>query len=333
MDRSERWDPPAIGRAGAPGAIRAPATQPYRPDTVIDGWSSEHFHVRCAAVRGAAHRALGVPRQDECAVVLHPGTGAVIAVIADGVSNADLSHLGATVVCRTVVDYLLQVLDAGKEVDWLDLMRCAGWSLVEYAARQVAAPPEPSGQPASGEPVLDAQRAERLLATTVVIALVWPDGRGGARAWLVRVGDSTGWLLRAGEWTPLFASLSGPEDELLPDGVSALPRVPGELTPVTAELAGGDVLVLATDGFADPLGDGTGELGGLFAAELATPPPMPKLAWLLDFTAGTHDDDRTVLALWPAAGGPAGSAQPVDDPAGGGPPGEAAAGIGPADES
>jgi hypothetical protein len=80
--------------------------------------------------------------------------------------------------------------------------------------------------------------------------------------------------------------------------------VPGEVTPVTAELTGGDVLVLGTDGFAEPLGDGTGELGGLFAAALAAPPPMPKLAWLLDFTAGTHDDDRSVLALWPTAAEP-----------------------------
>jgi len=295
VDREAGWDPPVIGLPAAPGAVRAPATQPYRPDTVIDGWSSEHFHVRCAAVRGPAHRALAVPRQDECTVVLHPGSGAVIAVVADGVSNAALSHLGATVVCRTVVDYLLQALDAGREVDWADLLRCAGWSLVEYAARQL---PEQPG----GEPVFDPQRAERLLATTVVIALVRPDGPGRARAWLVRVGDSTGWLLRDGDWHPLFAALSGPADELLPDGVSALPRVPTEPVLVTAELTGGEVLVLGTDGFADPLGDGTGELGGLFAAGLASPPPMPKLAWLLDFTAGTHDDDRTVLAVWPVAG-------------------------------
>jgi hypothetical protein len=290
-DKVESWESPVIGPPAAPAGMRAPATQPYRPDTVIDGWSSEHFHVRAAAVRGAAHRATGVPRQDECAVVLHSGSGTVIAVIADGVSNAELSHLGATVVCRTVVDYLLRVLDLGSggEVDWPDLLRCAGWSLVEYAARQVAPAME-----------LDPERAERLLASTVVVALVRPVGPGQAEARLVRVGDSCAWLLRADDWTPLFAPLSGPADELLPDGVFALPRVPAEITPVTVGLGPGDVLVLGTDGFADPLGDGAGEIGELFAAELATPPPLPKLAWLLDFTAGTHDDDRTVLALWPA---------------------------------
>jgi protein phosphatase 2C-like protein len=263
---------------------RAPATQPYRPDTVIDGWSSPGYTVRAAAVRGAAHRLSGVPRQDECAVVLHHASGAIVAVVADGVSNAELSHLGATVVCRTVVDYVLRALDDGVELDWPDLLRNAGWALVEYAARQV---------PPFGEP--DPARAERLLASTVVVALVRP-----GTASLVRVGDSEAWRLRGGVWTPLFAPLSMPTDELLPDGVSALPRLPGEIAPVTADLGPGDVLVLGTDGFAEPLGDGDGPVGVRLAAELATPPPLPELAGLLDFTAGTHDDDRAIVALWPA---------------------------------
>jgi hypothetical protein len=262
---------------------KAPATQPYRPDTVIDGWASPGFAVRAAAVRGAAHRFTGVPRQDECAVVLHHASGTVIAVVADGVSNAELSHLGATVVCRTVVDYLLRALDAGAEFDWPDLLRNAGWALIEYTARQVP----PLGKP-------DPARAERLLASTVVVAVARP-----GTASLVRVGDSTAWRLRAGVWTPLFAPLSMPSDELLPDGVFALPRLPGEIAPVTTDLGPGDVLVLGTDGFAEPLGDGSGEVGARFAAELATPPPLPELAALLDFTAGTHDDDRAVVALWP----------------------------------
>lgn len=292
------WTPPALGATGPATPVVAPATQPYRPDTVIDGWASAGFEVRAAAVRGKAHRAQGVPRQDECAVVLHAGTGAVIAVVADGVSNAAMSHLGATMVCRTAVDYLLRALDAGAGVDWLDLLRCAGWSLVEYAANQLAeVPAGPAGAPGP-----DPRRAEQLLASTVVVALVRPAGPGRAVAQLVRIGDSAAWRLRAGRWTPLFASLSAPQDELLPDGVAALPRVPAAIEPVEAELSGEDVLVLGTDGFAEPLGDGTGELGALFGAGLAAPPPMARLSWMLDFDGGAHDDDRTVLAVWPAAG-------------------------------
>lgn len=287
VDTGAPWAPLVIGRPTEPFPARGPSAGPYRPDLVADGWSSDHFDVRCASVRGASHRYLGEPRQDECAVVPHPG-GAVIAVVADGVSGAPLSHLGATMVCRTVVDYLSRALDDGvTEFDWPDLMRCAGWSLVEYAARQLG----------TGEP--DPQAAERLLASTVVVAYVRPDGPGRARGWLARVGDSTAWTVRGARWTPLFPTV-GPPSELLPDGVSALPRVPTAIVPVEVELTVGDVLVLGTDGFADPLGDGTGTVGELFATHLAHPPALPGLAWLLDFTWEAHDDDRTVLAVWPA---------------------------------
>ncbi|WFE93198.1 protein phosphatase 2C domain-containing protein [Micromonospora sp. WMMD987] len=275
------WAPPLIGVTGPPEVpARAPQTQPYRPDTVIDGWAADGFAVRAASVRGPGHRASGVPRQDDFAVATVAGS--VIAVVADGVSNAPLSHLGATMVCRTVVDYLLR---ADAPVDWHDLLRCAGWALVEYAGRQW------------GE--TDPQRAETLLASTVVVALVRPDGPGRAVAQLVRVGDSAAWRLRDGGWEPLFTTLSDPRDELLPDGVAALPRVPTDVDPVEVVIAAGDVLVLATDGFAEPLGHGTGDLGRLFGDGLATPPTMTRLAWMLDFTGGSWDDDRTVLAVWP----------------------------------
>ncbi|MDG4814148.1 protein phosphatase 2C domain-containing protein [Micromonospora sp. WMMD956] len=280
------WAPPQIGSPGPESPARAPQTQPYRSDTVIDGWATAGFEVRAASVRGPGHRASGVPRQDDFA--LATAAGSVIAVVADGVSNAPLSHLGATMVCRTVVDYLLRA-DADAAVDWPDLLRCAGWALVEYAGRQL------------GEP--DPQRAEALLASTVVVALVRPDDAGRAVAQLVRVGDSAAWRLRDGAWEPLFAALSDPQDELLPDGVAALPRVPAEVHPVQVTIAEGDVLVLATDGFAEPLGDGAGDLGRLFGDGLATPPPMTRLAWMLDFAGGPSDDDRTVLAVWPVPPG------------------------------
>ncbi|MEV6305201.1 protein phosphatase 2C domain-containing protein [Actinoplanes sp. NPDC051861] len=281
MSESFDWASPSVGEAAPASPVLAPATQPYRPDTVIDGWAAEGFEVRAASVRGAGHRASGEPRQDELAVATHEGS--LIAVVADGVSNAPLSHLGATMVCRTVVDYLQH---AEAEIDWHDLLRCAGWSLVEFAARQ-----------SGGEP--DPQRAEAQLASTVVVALIRPAEPGRAVAHLVRVGDSDAWRLRDGKWTPLFESLTQPEDELLPDGVSALPRVPSSVTPVEVPLSTGDVLVLGTDGFAEPLGDGGGEVGRLFGDGLADPPPLARLAWMLDFTGGPYDDDRTVLAIWP----------------------------------
>jgi hypothetical protein len=64
-------------------------------------------------------------------------------------------------------------------------------------------------------------------------------------------------------------------------------------------LAPGEVLLVGTDGFGDPLGAGDGAVGALFAGALRVPPPPLGLAHLLDFSRETFDDDRTLVAVWP----------------------------------
>ncbi|MGH3832079.1 MAG: hypothetical protein ACRDRS_16810 [Pseudonocardiaceae bacterium] len=64
-------------------------------------------------------------------------------------------------------------------------------------------------------------------------------------------------------------------------------------------LALGTVLLVGTDGFGDPLGDGSGLVGDLFREVLASPPPPLGLAHALDFSRETFDDDRTLLVVWP----------------------------------
>jgi hypothetical protein len=81
--------------------------------------------------------------------------------------------------------------------------------------------------------------------------------------------------------------------------VSALPALPARIEPVTVPLTPGTVLLVGTDGFGDPLGDGSGLVGDLFREVLASPPPPLGLAHALDFSRETFDDDRTLLAVWP----------------------------------
>ncbi len=276
-----------IGTPVAEFEPRPPHSSGYRPDFAADGWSTEHLAVRAASVRGYQHRHDGTPRQDDFALAAHPGSGAVVAAVADGVANAELAHLGATLVCRSAVDQLLHALDDNDSAapDWPNLMSCAGWALVDFAARQPAT---------DGE--ADPDRAERLLATTLVVALVRPVPGGGAIAELARVGDSAAWLLRDDRWLPVFA---GDGDELINPVVSALPRVPAELAGSTVELAPGDVLLLGTDGVGLAVGDGSGQVGAAFAETLRQPPAPLELARLLDFSRETFDDDRTLVAVWP----------------------------------
>lgn len=294
MSDRTSWAPLVIGTPVAEFEPRPPRSPGYRPDFAADGWSTEHLAVRAASVRGYQHRHDGTPRQDDFALAAHPGSGALVAAVADGVANAELAHLGATLVCRSAVDQLLHALDDDDSddgddnnavPDWPNLMSCAGWALVDFAARQPAA---------DGE--ADADRAERMLATTLVVALVRPVPGGGATAELARVGDSAAWLLRDDRWHPVFA---GDGDELINPVVSALPRVPAELAGSTVELAPGEVLLLGTDGVGLPVGDGSGQVGAAFAEALEHPLAPLELARLLDFSRETFDDDRTLVAVWP----------------------------------
>lgn len=283
------WSPLVIGTPVARFEPRPPRSRTYRPDTVVDGWSTGRLVVRGGSVRGYQHRHDGTPRQDDFAIAAHDPTGAVVVAVADGVSDSELSHVGATLACRTAVDQLLRWLDDGGagRPDWSDVLRCASWALVEFAKAQPAGDQDDDG---------DAERAERLLATTLVAAVVLPGEDGSATVTSARAGDSTAWLLSGQDWVELFG---GPAGDLLDPAVHALPRLPAEITGVTVELPAGGVLLVGTDGVGVPVGDGGGPVGSALATGVESPPSPLDFGYLLDFSRETFDDDRTLVAVWP----------------------------------
>ncbi|WP_460394962.1 protein phosphatase 2C domain-containing protein [Actinophytocola sediminis] len=287
------WSPLVIGTPVARFEPRPPRSRTYRPDTVVDGWSTGGLVVRGGSVRGYQHRHDGTPRQDDFAIAWHEGTGAVVVAVADGVSEAELAHVGATLACRTAIDQLLRWLDGGGDPgapDWQDVLRCASWALVEFAA----------GQPAAGPDEQDAERAERLLATTLVAAVVLANEDGSATVTAARAGDSTAWLLRGQDWTELFAAGDADANgELLATSVTALPRLSAEVATATVTLPADGVLLIGTDGVGVPVGDGRGLVGTALATGVASPPPPLDFGYLLDFSRETFDDDRTLVAVWP----------------------------------
>jgi hypothetical protein len=309
--------PGSSGRLGAPLVIGTPVvefeprpqrTRGYRPDLAADGWSTEHFAVRAASVRGYQHRHDGTPRQDDFALAWHAGAGAVIVAVADGVSGAELGHLGATLACRTAVEQVSRLLDADPrpQPDWREVLRCAAWALVEHAGQQAGAGDAP------------AEWAERWLATTLVLALVLPGPDGTALVSAARVGDSAAWVLREGSgWAGVFdvspgdAAAAGAA--VVSAAVTALPRLPAEVAGVTVELPAGAVLLVGTDGVGTALGSGAGPVGDALAASLAGRPSPLEFAHLLDFSRETFDDDRTLVAVWPVPPvPPAGPVDPTD---------------------
>lgn len=144
-------------------------------------------------------------------------------------------------------------------------------------------------------------------ATTVVLAVV---ERGG-QARLARVGDSTAFVVGDGGG-PGQELFSGPADD---DGVAtvtaALPAGDPQPELAMVALGRGEVLVLVTDGVADPWRDGPATVAPALAGALAGRPGPLELAQLLDFSRQGCHDDRTMIAVWLTPGS-AGEPGPVD---------------------
>lgn len=282
-----RWAPIVVGVPIFEFEPRPPDQTSYRPDTVYDDWSCESFLVRLASVRGYAHRYHGIPRQDEAEVAFHPQSGAVLFAVADGVSSARQAHIGAAIACRSAMRGIRHQLTAGPDaVDWLKILDDAASSLTRQAAYTLR-----QERPAQAA-VLD------LFATTLVAGYVAP-ARGGAVVSMVQVGDSSAWILRQGRYRSILKEKHDPLRQVISSAVTPLPAMPDRVTPVTVGLPCDAVLLIGTDGFGDPLGDGDGQLGRLFARCLTTPPPGRAFAYLLDFSRETFDDDRTLVGIWP----------------------------------
>jgi serine/threonine protein phosphatase PrpC len=161
-------------------------------------------------------------------------------------------------------------------------MEHAAWQVVEQAAAVLNLErPDPG-------------RAEDEMATALIMGLVRPNG-ATADAAVARIGDSSAWVLRDGRYRALFDPKAA---AIVESAVTALPQVPAPDVR-GGPLAPGEVLLVGTDGFGDPLGDGTGQVGAHFAVRLAQPRPPVAFAHDLDFSRETFDDDRTLLAIWP----------------------------------
>jgi Protein phosphatase 2C len=262
---------------------------PFRPDSVIDGWSTDAMKVRGASLRGHLHRYNGAPRQDDFGVHNLPD-GRVIVLVADGVSGASQSHIGASTAIMQAALWLHANLgDNVADTDWSALLKAAAWALTERA------------QALLGLDAPDPVRAEAELATTLAVAVIEPTGEHTLRSYLVGAGDSVAWLLSDGQFIEVLAGKKAPATGVTSSAVVGLPRVSTEVTPAVVDVAEHDVLLIGTDGIGDPLGSGQGGVGDLFRSVLTRPsvPSLIEFAHAVDFSRETFDDDRTLVAVWP----------------------------------
>ena len=82
---------------------------------------------------------------------------------------------------------------------------------------------------------------------------------------MIQIGDSGAWILRDGRYYPAGNQKNDPRAQIITSAVSPLPRIPANLVPFDFTLPRDGALLIGTDGFGDPLGDGDGKVGQLFA--------------------------------------------------------------------
>ena len=266
-----------------------PETVVIRPDTVVDGWSSEHVTVRGASLRGHIHRHNGAPRQDDFVVHLMPDAR-VSVVVADGVSAAPQSHVGAATVVQFATKWLHTYAPRETaETDWTGLLKNTAWALAERA-QEIFKLENP-----------DPEKALDELATTVVCAVIEVVDPGLLRAFVVGVGDSGAWILRDGEFVSVLGGKTAGAGGISSSAVVPLPRVPTEVIAAIVEFSADDVLLIGTDGIGDPLGSGQGGVGNLFRELFSGegPPSLVEFGRAVDFSRETFDDDRTLVAVMP----------------------------------
>ncbi len=271
--------PVTIGEPAAAIEAILAGGEPYRPDTIADGGSAFGLTVRAASVRGLYKRYTGGPRQDDICLRVHQASGTLVAAVADGVSGAPRSDLGAALAVRYATAAVVRQLD-GDGVDWPGVFEQAAWALVEEHRR------------ASREAGAGVEEASGSLATTLLVAAV-----RGSDVEVAAVGDSPAFMLTGRDYD---AVVGEPErsDGLIGGGVEALPRSAGAVQVARCSLDPRGVLLLCTDGLALPLAGGSGEVGRTLARELARPPDVVDFARLLDFSRSTYDDDRSLIAVW-----------------------------------
>ena len=285
QDDARRWAPIIVDEPIIDFEPKPPSSRFYLADTIFDGWSTEHFTIRLASVRGYSHRYSGVPRQDDAEVAFHPESGTVLFAVADGVSGASESHVGATMACARVLETMQSQLNTDHAIDLAHAVRVTAEHLTAEAA----------GLLKHDQPTL--ATVEDLLATTLIAGYVRPSPEG-ADAAIVQIGDSGAWVLHRNRYQPMLGQKNDPRAQVISSAVSSLPRIPEHLTPIEFSMLPDAVLLIGTDGFGDPLGDGEGKIGHLFAEHLRTPLPARGLAHLLDFSRDTFDDDRALVVIW-----------------------------------
>jgi serine/threonine protein phosphatase PrpC len=253
--------PPVLGR-GSPAAATEPQLraegEAANAAYRLDGGSTAWATMRAVSVAGVRHRLAGEAGQDSFSWRMHGDT--IVVAIADGLGAVPGSAAAAN---RAVAAAVAGAPgDASVQADLMDRVDAAN----------------------------DASTGGG--ATTLVVAAVGEDGVAA----VARVGDSTAFLVSPDEWIELFGGEG--DDEGIGTETEALPSDEVSAQLANADLSSGGILVLVTDGVANPWRDGPNTVAPALCESLNARPSPLELARVVDFSRQGCHDDRTLVAIW-----------------------------------
>ncbi len=286
---------PAFGRPSAAAdhepALRSAgdaASASWRADGASRDWCT----LRAASVVGVRHRLAGQGPEDSYAWAC-AGAGALFVAVADGVGSLPGSAAAAARAASAAVTAARGALPAGAAGERVPHGECGAAG--ELAGALVA------GVEAAN------RAAEGGGATTLVMGALSASGR----VILARVGDSSAFVVRAdGQAAEAFPHVWRDSVETT---TAALPAADPALEVVEVEggVGPGEVLLLATDGLAEPWRDGPTTVAPALSRVLLGQPGPLELLRAVDFSRQGCHDDRTALCAW-LTGGLPGVGESVD---------------------
>jgi serine/threonine protein phosphatase PrpC len=271
-----------------------PEVEGQPADIELDGADLSRLHVRAASLRGSDHQFNIEPRQDSIRirqVTNKAGSRTLSAVVSDGVGSQPLSHLGSRLIC----DRFSELLGADGA---LDLVRNDG--KLEKIAKSVVRGLVDELERAAKEK----KRAPKEYSATMVAAVVEdvpPNYVDPVRkAVVLAIGDACAYVLRHdGAWEDVHDPKDVPGD-LVSTGTDAMPGSgPEALCCYQAFLSPGDMLLICTDGLANPM-RGNAEVKDRLAFYWrgASPRSALEFGWQVGFRAKSHGDDRSAICIW-----------------------------------
>ena len=267
--------------------LRATTRPQSPPDISAAQLRVDELEVRGVSFRGTAHEIFGEPRQD--AFALASSDTWLVMVVSDGIGSCENSHHGSAAAAITVAN----AVESGSvdPQDGAEVLRLAAGGAV--AAADLI--PAPTG---SVSATLTVAAVERIAQAD-----------GSRHAVLHVVGDSPAVLLNPADasWTYLTPTEDGPSNVVR----SWVPDRHEDHTSFGITIPAGSILVLASDGFTTPLGDGNGPLGADLAARWATPRDL--FPFMVDLSFNAYHDDKTVVAAWNPIPASADIQEPADE--------------------